>query len=271
MNKIHYVYLTTNLINGKQYVGDHTINIKEKKYYIGSGDIFLKACKKYNEENFFKEILEWFETREEAFNAQEKYIKQFNTLKPNGYNISPKGGHQCKNSVSEETKRKISISNRSKAKTDKARQNMSLSKIGKPSNSLNKIWSKESRDKLKNSKIGIKHTEDHNEKISNGLKGKNLGKIRSKEFKENLSKIKKGIPSNVKGKKWNEESRKKLSNSLKNKISNRKGKIHSEKTKQKMRESSINRKRKICLYCNKEISINLFNRWHNKNCKLYKN
>lgn len=90
--KLNYVYLTTNLISGKQYVGDHTINPKERKYYIGSGKALKNAIKKYGRQMFFKEILEWFPTKDEAFIAQKNYIEKFNTLIPNGYNISLIGG-----------------------------------------------------------------------------------------------------------------------------------------------------------------------------------
>lgn len=107
-NKNHYVYVTTNLINGKQYVGDHTINPKLKSYYIGSGNVFQKAVKKYDAKIFFKEILEWFYTRKEASDAQSKYIIQFNTLVPNGYNVSPTGGFGIQGCHSIESIRKIS-------------------------------------------------------------------------------------------------------------------------------------------------------------------
>jgi group I intron endonuclease len=99
--KEHYVYITTNLITGKQYIGDHTITLNERCHYIGSGKPYLKnAIKKYQRKNFFKEILEWFETRQEAFDAQERYINQFNTLFPNGYNLHPKGGYTFLNGES---------------------------------------------------------------------------------------------------------------------------------------------------------------------------
>jgi len=77
--KFNYVYLTTNLINEKQYVGDHSTNDIEKDYYIGSGKVLKNAIKKYKKENFKKEILEFFPTKQEAFDAQEKYIIQYNT------------------------------------------------------------------------------------------------------------------------------------------------------------------------------------------------
>jgi hypothetical protein len=91
MEKFYFVYLTTNLINGKQYVGDHsTHNLNDN--YLGSGKIIKDAIKKYGIQNFKKEILEQFNTKQEAFNSQEKYIIQYDTLVPNGYNLSPKGG-----------------------------------------------------------------------------------------------------------------------------------------------------------------------------------
>lgn len=106
--EFNFVYITTNIVNGKQYIGDHsTDNIDDG--YIGSGKYLHRSIKKYSKENFDIEILEYFKTKQEAFDAQEKYIIEFNTLSPNGYNISPKGGYGVPGSfLNEETKQKIS-------------------------------------------------------------------------------------------------------------------------------------------------------------------
>jgi hypothetical protein len=120
--KFHYVYITTNLINNRKYVGDRTCKcIPEEDKYLGSGTYFKKAEKFYGKEKFKKQIIETFNTREEAFNAQEKYINEYNTLSPNGYNISPKGGLRVSGCHSEETKEKIreSIKNKNKHKDEK--------------------------------------------------------------------------------------------------------------------------------------------------------
>jgi len=69
--KFHYVYVTINLINEKCYVGDHSSDDPNDDY-LGSGILFNRAKKKYKKENFKKEILEYFDTKEKAFNAQEK-------------------------------------------------------------------------------------------------------------------------------------------------------------------------------------------------------
>jgi len=111
----HYVYLTTNLITGQQYVGDHTINPNEKKYYLGSGTKIKEAVNEYGENNFFKEILEWFDTRKDACKAQEKYIRFYKThISQGGYNISFTGGTSENGRHCEETKQKISLSNKTR-------------------------------------------------------------------------------------------------------------------------------------------------------------
>ena len=46
------VYKTTNLINGKIYVGKYEGN---RENYLGSGYILKKAIKKYGRENFKRE------------------------------------------------------------------------------------------------------------------------------------------------------------------------------------------------------------------------
>ena len=83
--KYNYFYKITNKINGKYYYGVHaTDNLNDG--YMGSGVRLLAAFKKYGIENFYKEILEFFETIEEAF-AKEAEVVTIDLVKDkNCYN-----------------------------------------------------------------------------------------------------------------------------------------------------------------------------------------
>lgn len=147
--KINFVFITTNLINGKQYVGDHSTNdLNRTKSYLGSGNYLKRAVKKYKKENFKREILEFFPTKQEAFDAQERYIKEYNTLSPNGYNISPKGGHKSIGSMSDETKKKHSDAMKGKKRTKEHQQKINDAHRGKPrSTEIRKKISESSKGK----------------------------------------------------------------------------------------------------------------------------
>lgn len=85
-----YVYKTTNLINGKIYIGKST---RTDQYwietYMGSGVYIQKAFKKYGKENFKKEILEWADTEEALAVLETQYIHSYNSTKPAiGYNAT---------------------------------------------------------------------------------------------------------------------------------------------------------------------------------------
>ena len=102
--QFHYVYIITNTANGKQYVGDRTCSVDPYlDKYMGSGIAIKKAIRKYGIEQFKKEILEIVDTKNTAFDAQEKYIIKYDTLSPHGYNISPKGGYGVPNSLLNES------------------------------------------------------------------------------------------------------------------------------------------------------------------------
>lgn len=82
------IYKTTNLINGKIYIGKDT---KNNTKYFGSGILIERSIKKYGKDNFKKEILEYCTI--DNINDKEKFwIKEMNSQDINiGYNIS-KGG-----------------------------------------------------------------------------------------------------------------------------------------------------------------------------------
>lgn len=119
---LYTVYLRTNLVNGKQYVGQ-TSNFKNRERQWNSleirysCEIFDKDRRLYGLDNFKTEILAIVETREEAWELERKYIKELNTKYPNGYNISDGGNGATgvpawnkgkKGCFSEETLQKIS-------------------------------------------------------------------------------------------------------------------------------------------------------------------
>lgn len=301
MKKNHYVYLITNLINGKQYIGDRTcIGDPKNDKYMGSGRPILKNAKnKYKLENFKKEILEIFDNRLDAFNSQEKYIIKFNTLYPNGYNISPKGGHFLKGSMSEETKKKIGEANKKtlkgrklseetiekirKSNTGKKRSEDQRKKMSEAQSKIQKEIQNRAdvREKKKIAMTGILHTEESKIKISlNNSKFKywknkkfsddhklkisqgNIGKTVWNDGKKLSDSHKLKIGESIKGSKCSEETKIKMSMSSK-------GKPKSDDHKKKCGLANLGKKspKIYCEHCKKEYANYMYKLYHGENCK----
>lgn len=86
----YYVYITTNLINGKQYIGQHKGTYNDS--YLGSGTLITKAIKKYGKNNFTKEILAYCDSREEADEQERYYIKKYNAIDNTNFYNCQEGG-----------------------------------------------------------------------------------------------------------------------------------------------------------------------------------
>lgn len=89
----HYFYKITNLINNHFYYGVHNTNNLDDGY-MGSGTRLWKAYNKYGIENFYKEILKYFDSKEEAFEYEAKIVNEDLVNNDNCYNLSlgGKGG-----------------------------------------------------------------------------------------------------------------------------------------------------------------------------------
>ena len=116
-NGDYCVYIHTNKINGKMYVGITKRNV-EQRWHNGYGYTacprFDRAIKKYGWKNFEHEIFADCLTQEEAYNMEKLLIVELNLQNPEkGYNIAP-GGQG--GDMNEETKQKISMSNKGKPK-----------------------------------------------------------------------------------------------------------------------------------------------------------
>ena len=86
------IYLRTNLINGKQYVGQ-TVNFEQREYEwfhatFYAGQYINNARGKYGVDNFKVEILKECDTLDELNKWEMYYIKDLNTKYPNGYNLT---------------------------------------------------------------------------------------------------------------------------------------------------------------------------------------
>lgn len=85
--KYHYFYKITNLLNGHYYYGIHSTNDLNDGY-MGSGSRLKYAFNKYGIENFKKEIIKYFDNREDLANYEAEIVSEKLVHDINCYNIS---------------------------------------------------------------------------------------------------------------------------------------------------------------------------------------
>ena len=155
------IYKTTNVINGKYYIGKHqTKNLNDS--YMGSGKLLKQAIKKYGTENFIKEILYVFETEEEM-NAKEKELV---ILEETSYNLCI-GGHGGFSYINSNGIKKF----HGRKHTEKTKEKLRILAMNNK-NGCGKIpWNKGkgSKSKIKNSRKKRILTEEHKERIRKSI------------------------------------------------------------------------------------------------------
>lgn len=92
--KYHYFYKITNNINNHYYYGIHSTDDLDDGY-MGSGTRLKYAYEKYGIENFTKEILKFFDTREELAKYESEIVTESLVTDNNCYNISLGGEKLC--------------------------------------------------------------------------------------------------------------------------------------------------------------------------------
>ena len=230
-----YIYLRTNRINGKKYVGQATdLEVRQRTWnnlnQPYAGTLINRARAKYGIEAFGFEILK--ECEDEELDYWEKYyIKELNTKVPYGYNMTDGGGGMSGFTISDETRKKLSEAHR-----------------GKKHYMYGKHHSDETRKKISESHKGKHRSDETKKKLSEWNKGKKL----SEETRIKMSESRKGEKHWLYGKHHTEETRKKLSDAHKGKTAWNKGKKHSEETRKKISEKHINgKKSKLVLQIDK--------------------
>jgi group I intron endonuclease len=188
--KYNYIYKTTNLINGKLYVGKHSSNIEPSKdKYKGSGRILKQAFKKYEKKNFSFEILEFCIPCGYHIGQRERYwISILDTKHPNGYNLTEGGDGLFNYEFSEEHKAKIGIASKAAIKPQ-----ITCPHCGITGNKHIIVrWHfdncKENPNYDPSSRKQKERSEEHRLNLSNALKGHEV----SQETRDKISKVKTG-------------------------------------------------------------------------------
>jgi hypothetical protein len=104
-NVYGFIYITTNLINGKKYIGQKKLDDASRwKSYLGSGYHLNNAIQKYGKTNFSREIVDIASSEYELNSKEFEWIDKYNAVEnANFYNMIEGG------SVQESLSRKNSI------------------------------------------------------------------------------------------------------------------------------------------------------------------
>lgn len=167
---IGYIYKTTDLKNGKIYIGQHKGSVFDTNYN-GSGNI-IKSIKRKRPQDLETKVIEWCSTKTELDEREKYWISSFGSQDPKiGYNLAEGGNTNLGYKHTDEWKRKMSESmkGRKNPHTEEWKQKVSCSLKGHeiPQNV---------REKISKTQTGKVMSEESKRKMSEAQKGKSRGK-----------------------------------------------------------------------------------------------
>lgn len=194
-NRIHIFYKTTYLKTGQYYYGSHYGKLNDS--YRGSNKIIKSVQKKYGNTYLIRENLKIFNTKEDCFNFEDRFLKLYNLANDqnclNMKNSAQGGDTWSTMSESDKIARKQKLSNKVSGKNNgnygkpmplNRKEKMIQSKIGKPihTDDFKKSMSIRVKDEWENglrtnhllnytnNRLGKSNSKSTNLKISNGIK-----------------------------------------------------------------------------------------------------
>lgn len=197
-----FVYLITNSITNKQYVGitkrKFQQRIKQHKNYYKNEKLtsyLYNSMRKHGLDNFSFKILEEIKEKNlELLKEREIYwIKELNTKAPNGYNMSAGGDGMAERIVTEETRKKLSKTHLKRFSDPKEREKISIATKRAMTDEVRNKISKAASKRIgkKNSFFGKIHSEETKKKMRKPKTNtEKMGKYkRTKQHRDNISKI----------------------------------------------------------------------------------
>lgn len=84
-----FIYITTNKINGKKYIGMCT---RDNNQYLGSGKLLKQAINKYGKDNFTREIIERCDDFEDLCEKEKYWIDYYDAVSSSEFYNLIEGG-----------------------------------------------------------------------------------------------------------------------------------------------------------------------------------
>jgi len=195
-----YIYITTNLINGKRYIGQKTSEIFLGNKYLGSGKYIKLAIKKYGLDNFEVELIEECNSRDELNDREVYWISYYNACKLRSFYNVAEGGHNNNISGFSEEEYKKHCEDLSKRSSGSNNPMYGIHLSGKLNGMYGRKHSDETLKKMKDCKVGKRLSEETKQKLSVIGSGRKLsehhkqriregsiGKVLTEEHKRNIS------------------------------------------------------------------------------------
>jgi group I intron endonuclease len=171
---IFQVYLVTNTVNGKKYVGQtfRTLEVRWTQHCVdakkGIPFLFYRAIRKHGAEAFVVTLLDTAPDQKSLDELETQWITRLNTMSPGGYNTKlGKQGHP-----SPEVCAQISASNKGVKKSAEHARHISEGKKGRPNGLKGKPRDPKASRKTGEANKGRPVPQERRDRISAALKGR---------------------------------------------------------------------------------------------------